>query len=439
MKIEQRNLKALMEEKIPRRVLRVLRTAGEVAEGMGSSTYLVGGLVRDLLLGVENLDVDITVEGDGIAFAKKLAQRLSGRVKGQTRFGTAIVTFRGGFKIDVATARQEYYERPAALPTVQKSSLRDDQFRRDFTINAMAIKLNPGEFGKLIDFFGGERDLKRGVVRTLHHGSFLDDPTRIFRAVRFSERYQFEIDEGTKDLIKQATNLAMFDALTIERVRDELVLILSEKKPVRAIRRMAELHELKFIHPGIKLNKQLRNLLGNLEELLNWFRSSFPKEKCEQWLIYFSALLQGLTVKEARAACQRFHLSRKDEEKVIKGKEGASRKLRELGRVRLRPSQIYGQLEKLPLESLLVVMAGAGKIARGRIALYLRELRSIRLKVTGDDLKELGLKPGPVFTKLLEKTLIAKLDGSLKTKRDELNHVKMNVSKRKKRDSSFSD
>ncbi len=424
-----KSIKGIMEERLLKKVMQVLKAAGEVAEGMGYSAYLVGGLVRDILLDVENLDVDMTVEGEGIAFAKKLAQRLSGRVKGQTRFGTAIVTFRGGFKVDVATARQEHYERPAALPTVEASSIREDQFRRDFTINAMAIKLNPGEFGKLIDFFGGERDLRRRVVRALHDGSFIDDPTRIFRAVRFSERYQFKIDEWTKDLIKQATNLAMFDKLTIERVRDELVLILSEKNPVRAIKKMAELHELKFIHQGIKLNKQLRKVLGNLEEVLNWFRSSFPKEKCEQWLIYFSALLHGLTLKEARATCQRFHLSRKDEEKVIKSKEGASRKRRELGKEKLSPSQIYHQLEKLPLESLLVVMARADRIVRERISLYLRELRSIRLKVTGDDLKELGLKPGPQFAKLLKKTLIAKLDGSLKTKRDELNYVKMNISK----------
>ncbi len=187
---------------------------------------------------------------------------------------------------------------------------------------------------------------------------------------------------------------------------------------------MAELHELKFIHPRIKLNKQLRKLLGNLEEALNWFRSSFPKEKPSRWLIYFSALLQGLTLKEARAACQRFHLSRRDEEKVIKGKEGVSRKLRELGKKKLRPSQIYGQLENLPLESLLVVMARAGRIARKRISLYLRELCRVRLKVTGDDLKELGLKPGPQFAKLLKKTLSAKLDGSLKGKRDEINYVR---------------
>ena len=429
MKTSPKNIKGVMEDRLPKKVVQALKAAGEVAEGMDYSAYLVGGLVRDLLLGVENLDVDITVEGEGIAFAEKLAQRLSGRVKGITRFGTAIVTLRGGFKIDVATARREYYERPAALPTVQKSSIREDQFRRDFTINAMAIKLNPGEFGKLIDFFAGERDLKRGVVRALHKKSFLDDPTRIFRAVRFSERYQFKIDEGTKDLIKQATNLAMFDELTIERVRDELVLILSEENPARAIKKMAELHELKFIHPRIKLNKQLRKLLGNLEEVLSWFRSSFPKEKPSPWLIYFSALLRGLTLKEARAACQRFHLSRKDEEKVIKGKEGVSRKLRELGKEKPRPSQIYLQLESLPLESLLVVMARASRIVRERISLYLRELRRARLKVTGDDLKELGLRPGPKFAELLKKTLIAKLDGSLKTKEDELNYVKMNISR----------
>lgn len=422
--MEQESLRQLMKSQLPRKVFRLLEAVGKIAEKKGYSAYLVGGMVRDLLLGVENLDIDITVEGEGIAFAGELADHLSGRVQGKTRFGTAVVTFPGRLKVDVATARSEYYEYPAALPEVRASSLGEDQFRRDFTINAMSIKLNPGEFGALIDFFGGEKDLKKGVIRALHEGSFLDDPTRIFRAVRFAERYGFRIEVHTEDLIKEAVKLAMFDELTIERLRDELVLIFSDKKPVRAIEKMAKLHELKFIHPRIRFNKGLKKLLKEVEETLIWFKDSFPEGKIVPWLIYFAALLDQLTLREIKATCRRFRLSRKNEEKIVKGKKGASKRLKELSkRGKLKPSQIYRQLEDLPLETLLLLMARARKMARGRIVFYLNELRQVRPKMSGNDLRELGLKPGPQFAKILKRLLYARLDGRVKTKGDEIEYV----------------
>ncbi|NOX98008.1 MAG: CCA tRNA nucleotidyltransferase [Nitrospirae bacterium] len=423
--MKQENLKQMMKEKLPGKVFHLLENTGKIAEKEGYSAYLVGGMVRDLLLGVENLDIDITVEGEGIAFAEKLAKRLSGRVQGKTRFGTAVVTFPGRLKVDVATARSEYYEHPAALPEVRSSSLREDQFRRDFTINAMSIRLNPEDFGILIDFFGGRKDLEKRIIRALHKGSFLDDPTRIFRAVRFAERYRFKIEKRTETLIKKAVKLAMFDELTIERLRDELVLIFSEKKPLRAIEKMAELHELKFIHPRIRFNKGLKKLLAGVEETLIWFKDSFPNEKMIPWLIYFAALLDQLTPKEVKTTCRRFHLSRKNEEKIIKGRKGVAKRLKELSKKEeLKPSRIYRQLEDLPLETLLLLMARTEKVARERIVFYLNELRQIKSKVSGKELLELGLKPGPQFARILKNLLYARLDGRVRTKRDEMKYVK---------------
>ncbi|MCD5397653.1 hypothetical protein LR003_01800, partial [candidate division NPL-UPA2 bacterium] len=383
--MKQENLSQLMKSRLSGKVFRLLEAVGKLAEKKGCSAYLVGGMVRDILLGVENLDIDITVEGEGIVFAEELASHLSGRVQGKTRFGTAVVTFPGRLKVDVAMARSECYKYPAALPEVQASSLKEDQWRRDFTINAMSIKLNPGEFGALIDFFGGEKDLKEGVVRALHEGSFLDDPTRIFRAVRFAERYGFKIEKHTKGLIKKAVKLAMFDELTIERLRDELVLIFNEKKPVRAIEKMAELHELEFIHPRIRFNKELRKLLKAVEETLIWFKDSFPEKKIAPWFLYFAALLDQLTLGEVRSTCRRFRLSQKNEEKIVKGKKGVPGKLKELSKKgKLKPSRIYKQLEDLPLEALLLFMARAGKIAGERTAFYLSELRQVRPKMSGN-------------------------------------------------------
>lgn len=422
--MEQENLRQLMKSRLSGKVFRLLEAVGKLAEKKGYSAYLVGGMVRDLLLGAENLDIDITVEGEGIDFAGELAGHLSGRVQGKTRFGTAVVTFPGRLKVDVATARRECYEYPAALPKVWASSLREDQFRRDFTINAMSIKLNPAAFGTLIDFFGGEKDLRGGVIRALHEGSFLDDPTRIFRAVRFAERYGFRIEEHTEDLIKEAVKLAMFNELTIERLRDELVLIFNEKKPVRAIGKMAELHELEFIHPRIRFNKELSKFLKEVEKTLIWFKDSFPEEKIFPWFLYFAALLDQLTLREVRITCRRFHLSQKNEEKILKGKEGVSGKLKELSKKgKLKPSQIYRQLEGLPLEALLLFMARAGKIARERTVFYLSELRQARPQMSGNDLKKLGLKPGPQFATILKRLLYARLDGQMKTKEDEIEYV----------------
>src|SRR4030066_1035016 len=187
-----RSLSSWLKSRFPPGVYNLLKFSGEVAEGLGFNAYLVGGSVRDLLRGEENLDIDIVLEGDGISFARALGERLNASVKSHQRFNTAQV-ITGKLKLDVATARTEYYESPAALPKVEKSSIKKDLYRRDFTINSLAIKLNPKDFGLLIDFFGGQRDLREKTVRILHNLSFIEDPTRAFRAVRFSERFGFRI------------------------------------------------------------------------------------------------------------------------------------------------------------------------------------------------------------------------------------------------------
>lgn len=417
------NLLGEIEKVFPLRVISFLRRIGEIAEQREQDAYLVGGVVRDLFLGMKNLDIDISIEGEGIEFARELARQLKGWVKAETRFGTAIVTFRGLPKVDVATCRQEYYRSPGALPDITSSSLKDDLYRRDFTINAMAVKLNPGKIGELVDFFEGRSDLKKGIVRSLHNKSFLDDPTRIFRAVRFAARFNFCIETHTESLIKEAAERTIFDEITIERVRDELVHIFSEESPQRAIRKMAELHELKFIHPEIKLNPEIEILLGELEEVIPWFQNSFPGEKIKKWFIYFVALLDGLTIDEMKAAMRRFHLSVKQTERTVRTKESAPGRLAALGKKELKPGEIYQQLKGLSIELQLLLMAKASGKVRQRILLYLTKFRYVKLTIDGEDLKKAGLLPGPEFTAILNNVLLTKLDGCLKTKEDELNYA----------------
>ncbi|MFO7604814.1 MAG: CBS domain-containing protein, partial [Desulfurivibrionaceae bacterium] len=249
----QRNLKTLMIENLSREIIILLRTIGEVAARNGYAAYAVGGFVRDLLLRKHNLDLDIVVEGDGIEFAEKLAGRLQGQIRTHEKFNTAVVILPDGFKIDIATARLEYYEYPAAMPTVELSSIKLDLYRRDFTINAMAIHLGPESFGTLLDFFNCQNDLKDRRIRILHNLSFVEDPTRILRAIRLEQRMGFAIGKHTERLIKNAVKMNLFASITDSRARilkpnsrtrlgyrifNELKLILSEKEPLPAIKRL---------------------------------------------------------------------------------------------------------------------------------------------------------------------------------------------------------
>jgi tRNA nucleotidyltransferase (CCA-adding enzyme) len=205
----RKNVANVMAEQLPRHICTLLQDLGKVAEGAGYKAFAVGGFIRDLLLRRPNLDIDIVVEGDGIEFAREFAARRDLRIRAHKKFGTAVLIFPDGFKIDVATARLEYYRYPAALPTVELSSLKLDLHRRDFTINTLAVDLNPGRFGVLIDFFGGQRDLKERTIRVLHNFSFVEDPTRVFRAIRFEQRFGFRIGKHTAKLIENTVRMKL--------------------------------------------------------------------------------------------------------------------------------------------------------------------------------------------------------------------------------------
>ena len=235
------NISECLKEKLSPTLQGVLREAGDLAVEIGFKAYVVGGMVRDLLLGLQTIDVDIVVEGQGIHFARKLADRLQAKVRCHERFGTATLTLPDQLRVDIATARTEFYERPAALPRVTPGSIRDDMFRRDFTINTLAASLIPGEFGRVLDDFGGVRDLRERHIRVLHEESFIDDPTRIFRAVRFEKRLDFRIVRSTEQWIVDALSRSILEVLEDYRIATELRLILEERDPAGPLRRLSEL------------------------------------------------------------------------------------------------------------------------------------------------------------------------------------------------------
>ncbi|MBI3353297.1 MAG: CBS domain-containing protein [Nitrospirae bacterium] len=421
-----RNLRHLLKERLPANIEKLLRDIGEVAEEAGMNAYVVGGFVRDLLLGHENLDIDVVIEGDGIAFANKLGRRFNARVKAHQRFGTAVVILPDDFRIDIATARTEYYEYPTALPTVELSSIKKDLYRRDFTINTLAIKLNKMDYGNLIDFFGGQRDIKEKAIRALHNLSLVEDPTRVFRAIRFEQRFNFKIGKHTQNLIKTAVRMELFHKLSGKRVLTELRLIFEEAEPIKAIMRMAEFDLLRFIHPEITVKDKNIRLFERIKEAIAWFDLLFLNLPIEKWLIYFIGLLNGLSKRDIEDVLKRLAVPERFARKLIEAAERSEKALSEFYRhKKMENSRIYRLLHPLSTETVVFMMAKAKEeAAKKYISLYLTELRKIGLSITGNDLKKLGIKEGPLFRGILEKAFEKKLNGMLKTKKDELKFVK---------------
>lgn len=418
-----KNLNSLMRAKFPDEVYNLLRLCGEVAKELNFYAYLVGGSVRDLLRGEANLDIDIVIEGDGIAFAKELGRRLNAKVSSHERFGTAVV-ITDFLKFDVATARTEYYETPAALPRVEMSSIKKDLYRRDFTINTMAIRLNPEGFGQLIDFFGGQRDIKDKTIRVLHNLSFIEDPTRAFRAIRFSERFGFKLSKHTVNLIKTAVSMNLFDKLSGSRLYDELSLLFREIEPIKALKRLSELDLLRFIHPNIKITKGLEDTIKAIDETISWFRLQFFEEDINMPHLYLMALLDELNKQDRNSLLERLFVPHNVRDEILDGIDASRKVLSDL-RGELDNKKIYYTLKPLSIQTILFTMAKA-KDGRQKkaISLYLTRLRYIKPELTGDDLKEMGYTPGPAFKKILSSILDERLEGRIKTKEDEIEFVR---------------
>jgi tRNA nucleotidyltransferase (CCA-adding enzyme) len=427
--VRRKEVERLISKQLTPRVTGVLRDLGETGEELALPVYLVGGFVRDLLLGIENYDIDVTVEGDGILFAESFAARFGCRCKCHQKFGTAVIVFPDGFKIDVASTRVEYYDSPGALPTVERSSLKRDMYRRDFTINTLAIRLNTPEFGVLIDFFGAQRDIQERVIRVLHNLSFVEDPTRVFRAIRFELRLGFHIARHTENLIKNAVKMNFLEKLGGKRLLTELILILREKEPLRAVERLAELGLLRFIHTELHLAAANRRLLAETQQIVSWFDLLFLERSYEKWAVYFLALCDPLSVEQFWGTCTRLSVSEHYREKLseMRQKGGELLEIMETRMARrgaVERSAIHAWLWELPVEVLLYMMAktGSEKVKKA-ISLYFTQLQGVRTLITGDDLKRMGVPPGPLFAKILAEVLSARLNNRVQNREDELRLV----------------
>ena len=421
---KERNIGGILRERLPKKLLELLQKAGALGHERGQAVYVVGGFVRDLLLKHPNFDVDLVVEGDGIAFAAEMARVYGGRYKAHPKFKTAVIILPDGQRVDVATARLEYYEYPAALPTVELSSIKMDLYRRDFTVNALAVHLSPDRFGDLVDFFGAQRDIKDRVLRVLHSLSFVEDPTRIVRAIRFSERFGFRIGGQTDRLIKNAVRHSFFHKLSGSRVMHELRIIFEEKTPLSCLRRMQEYKLLAAVHPLLALTPSKETVLLEVENVVNWYRLLYIEPQPQVWLLYFLALCTGLDPEQFSIIARRLNFSKR-----VAGDIAALRQqIRDTAQGIFNweyhkgsLSELYFLLEPLPLEGALYLMArNPREPLQKYVSMHLTTLRHKRVEVTGNDLKKLGVEAGPRYADILHRVLGAAIDGQAVCRAEQL-------------------
>ncbi len=276
-----------MRRNIPEPILSLLHEIGEVS---GTGSYLVGGFVRDLLLKRPSLDIDIVVEGDAIRVAETMCERWNGTLEVHAQFGTATVTPEETNlpKVDFVTARRETYQGSGTLPIVQSGSITDDLHRRDFSINALAMRLEQTAFGTIVDETDGLADLEAGIVRVLHNRSFIDDPTRIFRACRYAGRYGFQIAENDETLIREA--LPVLTQLTGERIRNEIDRVLLEKNAPEIVARLTELDVWETICAGWRISSDFASDFQSAQSAIAWASESIAAEEFDQGLVRWMAL-----------------------------------------------------------------------------------------------------------------------------------------------------
>ncbi|MEJ2599633.1 MAG: CBS domain-containing protein [Anaerolineales bacterium] len=458
----RQNLASRLEAALPPIRLALLKAVAQEAHNQHIALYIVGGLVRDLLLDRPSQDLDLVVEGDAIALADALCRRYGGRITTHARFSTAKwhigeirsqlilsldnwarpVKASGGERrtrwpsrqsasrrtgaqrysqssthendlpetLDLVSARTEFYTYPTALPTVERGSIKLDLHRRDFTINTLALRLDGHHYGELHDYWGGLSDIKHKLVRVLHSLSFVDDPTRMLRAVRFEQRFQFQIEERTLELMKEAQSL--LDRVSGDRIRHEFDHIFEDEAAGKIMERLDQLGLLLAIHPALSWDAWLG-------EKLQMISSISPSEEWELALtdgqlkreLSYCLWLLRLDVKFARQIRKRLKLSASLSSAV----EAACKLWQTLPEIVTAPaSQVVKLLENLsPLARYAVYLACDNPHSKEQLYSYASKWRKVTPTIDGHDLQQRGLPPGPIYRTILERLRAAWLDGEV--------------------------
>lgn len=414
------NLTDLINDRLPKRIQGLLLLLGQKAAKEGFKVYAVGGFVRDLVLGLSNYDLDLAVEENAVEFANLLPPLLGGKLNVHPEFGTATLTLSDGFQIDFATARMEFYQFPAASPEVEQATIKHDLYRRDFTINTLAFSLNSGSFGKFLDFFGGYDDLQAGLIRVLYNLSFVEDPTRILRAIRFACRYGFKLEEETRGFMETAIQDNMLAKTPAARLGREFRIIFHESNVPALLTMARDLGVMKSILGSGEWPPELDAQLLAAARVVQWAREQNLAET-ESWLVYPFLLLNSISQVQRAAAAQRLGLTPKEEKTIQMISQEIEPVSQELKRD-LPPSEIYNLLRPLPVAALLALLAvNSGEAAlRSRIMLYLERLAVVEISIDGHDLLSMGVQPGPEVGRILREVRMARLDGEVATREQEL-------------------
>jgi tRNA nucleotidyltransferase (CCA-adding enzyme) len=409
------NLSTRMMQALTPEQSSLIRSVAEEASRQRLPLYIVGGFVRDLLLGHPSMDFDLVVEGDAIRLAQSAAAKHGGKVTVHTRFNTAqwFPLPATGIPeiVDFTSARSESYKHPAALPTVKPGKLTNDLCRRDFTINTLALRLDGKHFGELRDDLGGLEDLQAGLVRVLHPASFLDDPTRLFRLARYEQRYGFQITPETLALIPEAC--LVIDHLSAERVRHELELTLEEEKAASMLKRLAELSILAAVHPALKWNQATQT------RFVNGLAAAQSLERpLSRRVLGWALWLMDIPLPSLESIEKRLHFISGQRILLLAGSVLFS-EVNSLANK--KPSQCVAALDEIPFKGVeAVYLALRDGPARRELHDYLETWRHVKPKTTGHDLKKRGLPPGPAYQSILRRLREAWLDGEVKTIDEEM-------------------
>jgi tRNA nucleotidyltransferase (CCA-adding enzyme) len=424
------NLRDRLEHGFPAARMALLHAVASAADRQRMPLYLVGGVVRDLLLGIPSYDLDLVVEGDAIALVRSVAREFGGRVRSHDRFGTAKWLLRGvdlgklnlpaesasqlPESLDLVSARAEFYPHPSALPEVERGNLKLDLHRRDFTINTLSLSLNAPHFGEINDFWGGLRDLEEKRIRVLHSISFVDDPTRILRAVRLEQRLEFQIEPRTRDLIARA--LPLLHRVSGDRIRHELEAMFEEPSPENALRRLEELEVLGQIHPGLQWNP---SCVEHVRRARN-FKPDPRWVLAEDGRGVHSGLSAWLAVHPAEVLggiLERLNVPKREANLILAARRTLDR-LAELPED-ASPSRVVDLLEDTPETALVEAYIQADGLIRERLNRYLLEWRNVQTITDGTLLRQRGLPPGPRYREVLHTLRSARLDGIISSAEEE--------------------
>ncbi|PNR92179.1 tRNA nucleotidyltransferase [Petrotoga sp. HWHPT.55.6.3] len=418
-KYKSQNLKEEMEKILPISILNLLKLIGLYGNELGLNVYVVGGFVRDLLLAINSksngtksipYDIDVVVEGDGLLFGKYVAKQLRAKYVEHPKFHTCSIFYRNGenkiIRIDIATARTEYYEEAGELPKVELSTIKKDLYRRDFSINAMAIKINSGSFGILMDFFNCKKDLEEGKIRILYPLSFIEDPTRILRAIRFEQRFGFEIEPNTLTKLEEAVENGYLEKVTGMRIREELEKILEEPQPMKAIKRMGKLKIILHLFEKTYYSPTLEKDLEKLFDVREYFKANLPNylNKVRLFHIVLCVLLQYTPEESLKKITERYGLPKDFIKNLIQVKNVFNEISIDLNdkEKTSKLSYFYEKTNGFQNEQLIFLAVKLPEELLAKYYEYLRKIEKLKLSITGKDLLKKGYEGVQIKAKLEE-------------------------------------